>query len=77
MSIADLVRENIRNLKAFSSARSEFSGQADIWLDANENPFQNDFNRYPDPFQTELKKVMSRERGIDPNQIFNIEQKNR
>jgi histidinol-phosphate aminotransferase len=58
-----LVRENIRNLKPYSSARSEFSGTASIFLDANENsygsPLTKWYNRYPDPLQWELKKKIA------------------
>src|SRR6476619_1118277 len=58
-----LVRENIRNLKPYSSARSEFSGVARIFLDANENSFGSPltkwYNRYPDPLQWELKKKIA------------------
>lgn len=58
-----LVRENIRNLKAYSSARSEFTGEAKIYLDANENSFGSPltkwYNRYPDPLQWELKKKIA------------------
>ena len=70
MNIESLVRPNIRILKAFSSARSEFSGKADIWLDANENPFDNGLNRYPDPFQSELKKAIGLRKGFSKDQIF-------
>ena len=55
-----LVRENVRKLKPYSSARSEFSGVANVFLDANENSFGSPlvkwYNRYPDPLQWELKK---------------------
>lgn len=58
-----LVRENIRNLKPYSSARSEFSGQANVFLDANENSFGSPlvkwYNRYPDPLQWELKNKIA------------------
>jgi len=58
-----LVRENIKNLKPYSSARSEFSGAASIFLDANENSFGSPltkwYNRYPDPLQWELKKKIA------------------
>src|SRR4051812_19903753 len=58
-----LVRNNIKKLKPYSSARSEFSGTAKIYLDANENslgsPLTKWYNRYPDPFQWELKKKLS------------------
>ena len=70
MMIENLVRENIRNLKSFSSARSEFTGHADVWLDANENPYENGVNRYPDPFQHELKVALSADRNVPSNQIF-------
>jgi histidinol-phosphate aminotransferase len=59
----NLVRENIRNLKPYSSARSEFSGKANVFLDANENSFGSPlvkwYNRYPDPLQWELKKKIA------------------
>jgi len=58
-----LVRENIKKLKPYSSARSEYSGSADIFLDANENslgsPLKKWYNRYPDPLQKEVKKKIS------------------
>ncbi len=54
INISKLVRPNILNLKPYSSARSEFSGKEGIFLDANENPYGS-LNRYPDPFQRELK----------------------
>lgn len=58
-----LVRENIRNLKPYSSARSEFTGEAKIYLDANENSFGSPltrwYNRYPDPQQWELKRKIA------------------
>ena len=57
-NIDDLVRENIKNLKPYSSARSEFTGDASVYLDANENaygsPLDENFNRYPDPLQWQL-----------------------
>ncbi|HEX2608156.1 MAG TPA: histidinol-phosphate transaminase [Flavisolibacter sp.] len=63
-----LVRENIKNLKPYSSARSEFSGKASVFLDANENSFGSPltkwYNRYPDPMQWELKKKISTIKNI-------------
>ena len=60
MNITNLVRLNIQNLKPYSCARSEFSGQAKISLDANENPFGDGrLNRYPDPEQSELRTKIS------------------
>lgn len=69
-----LVRKNIRDLKPYSSARSEFAGTAEIFLDANENAFGSPagpgFNRYPDPLQTELKGRIAAIKNVDPSQIF-------
>ncbi len=69
-----LVRENIKNLKAYSSARTEYAGDAAVFLDANENsygsPLDQDFNRYPDPLQLELKKEISKIKGIPSQNIF-------
>ena len=56
MNIRELLRENIRNLKPYSCARYEFSGSASVFLDANENPYNSPYNRYPDPLQKELKQ---------------------
>ena len=53
--IEQWVRPNIRQLKPYSSARNEFSGEASVWLDANEIPFNPPYNRYPDPLQNDLK----------------------
>ncbi len=68
--LKDLVRKNILELLPYSSARNEFSGVANIWLDANENPFNTELNRYPDPNQTELKNRISAVKGINPRHIF-------
>jgi histidinol-phosphate aminotransferase len=69
-----LLRENIRRLIPYSSARSEFKGQANIWLDANENaygsPLPQAFNRYPDPMQIHLKQKMSKIKGLLPDCMF-------
>lgn len=68
--INSLLRFNIRKLKPYSSARDEFEGRADVWLDANENPFDNGLNRYPDPHQKDLKWALAREKDINPDQVF-------
>lgn len=68
--IADLVRENIKSLRPFSSARAEFKGEADVFLDANESPYQTDYNRYPDPHQRELKSLIATARGVSQEQII-------
>jgi histidinol-phosphate aminotransferase len=65
-----LLRKNIRELKPYSSARDEFKGNAAIFLDANENPFNQNLNRYPDPYQKVLKEKISSLKGIPVNQIF-------
>lgn len=70
MNIEQLVRPNIRVLKPYSSARSEFKGSADVFLDANENPFDTGFNRYPDPLQWPLKKRIGELKGVHPEHIF-------
>lgn len=69
-----LVRKNIRNLKPYSSARSEFEGSAEVFLDANENAFGSaagmGLNRYPDPLQRELKDRIGAMKGSSSSQIF-------
>lgn len=66
----NLVRENIRQMQPYSSARDEFGDVADIYLDANENPYDNGFNRYPDPYQSELKRKISHLKEIPTRNIF-------
>jgi histidinol-phosphate aminotransferase len=69
-----LTRANIRRLQPYSTARHEFAGTADVWLDANENPFSplvdSGLNRYPDPRQTELRQRLARAKGLSPAQVF-------
>ncbi len=69
-----LVRKNIKELKPYSSARTEYSGAASIFLDANENsfgsPLPENFNRYPDPLQWQLKQEISKIKGIPLQNIF-------
>ncbi|MFK7809656.1 MAG: histidinol-phosphate transaminase [Saprospiraceae bacterium] len=64
-----IVRRNILELEAYSSARSEYVGDADVFLDANENPFGK-WNRYPDPYQQKLKKQISKIKQVDTSNIF-------
>ena len=68
--IQDLVRPNILRMSAYSSARSEFEGTAEIFLDANENPFDNGMNRYPDPLQNDLKTKIGEWRNVPKENIF-------
>lgn len=69
-NLVSLIRENIRNLTPYSTARDEFQGVASVFLDANESPFNNEINRYPDPLQQELKVKVSRLKNVHPDQIF-------
>lgn len=64
------LRNNIRQLKPYSSARDEYSGEAAVFLDANENPFNSPYNRYPDPYQRVLKQKIAKIKGIDATHIF-------
>ena len=70
--IQKLVRSHIVDLQAYSSARDEFDlvEEEVVYLDANENPFENGVNRYPDPQQRKLKEVIARCRGVAANQLL-------
>lgn len=72
--LENLVRENIKRLTPYSSARKEYSGAAQIFLDANENsfgsPLERDYNRYPDPLQTETKKKLAVLHNVKQEKIF-------
>lgn len=68
-AINRIVRENIKSLKSYSSARDEFTGSEGVFLDANENPFGT-LNRYPDPYQAELKEKLSELKDVPTNNIF-------
>ncbi len=70
MDLQQLVRPNIWNLKPYSSARNEFTGNARVFIDANESPFNEPYNRYPDPLQQKLKLRLSEVKGVQPQQIF-------
>jgi histidinol-phosphate aminotransferase len=69
-----LVRENIKTLKPYSSARHEFTGKASVFLDANENaygsPLPEKFNRYPDPLQWQVKFQLAKIKGVPAENIF-------
>jgi len=67
--LSKLVRENVLRLTPYSCARDEFKGSTGIFLDANENPFGT-LNRYPDPYQKELKKAVSELKSIAAEKIF-------
>ncbi|WP_064966359.1 histidinol-phosphate transaminase [Tenacibaculum ovolyticum] len=68
-NLTKIVRPNIQKLQAYSSARDEFKGTAEVYLDANENPF-GILNRYPDPKQTKIKERLTEIKGVTKNQIF-------
>ena len=68
--IQDLIRKNIKALSPYSSARDEFTQVADIYLDANENPYQNNLNRYPDPYQIEVKKLLSEWKDVPTSKML-------
>lgn len=70
MNLQKLVRPNIWNLKPYSSARDEFKGEASVYLDANENPLRDKYNRYPDPLQWRLKEKIANIKNIDAKNIF-------
>lgn len=70
IDLSKLVRENIQKLAPYSCARNEFDGEAKVLLDANENPFNSPYNRYPDPLQRELKSKISKIKGVPVDNIF-------
>ena len=66
----DKIRKNIKALKPYASARDEFTGEADVYLDANENPFPNGKNRYPDPHQRLLRSALALLKGVESSMVF-------
>ena len=69
--LQELVRPNIWSLAPYSSARNEYAGrEARVFLDANENPYNNPYNRYPDPLQLEVKAAISKVKGVPVENIF-------
>ncbi len=70
MEIKNLIRKNILALSPYSTARDEYDGQIGTFLDANESPFENGYNRYPDPRQRELRSLIGVIRGVEPANIF-------
>lgn len=73
-NLNNILRENIKNLTPYSSARDEFQGEASVYLDANENafgsPLEDQYNRYPDPLQYNVKKRLSEIKGVPVRNIF-------
>ena len=74
MDLKKLLRSHLLHLHPYSSARDEFSGEARIFLDANENAFgssaEEPYNRYPDPYQSKLKQCLSRLKNVSQERIF-------
>ena len=70
INLNKLLRKNIQTLKPYSSARDEYTGEAMVFLDANENPFNQLYNRYPDPLQNKLKEKVSDLKDISTKNIF-------
>ncbi len=69
-TIESLVRANIAALQPYSTARDEYEGELGVFLDANESPFNNGYNRYPDPHQKQLKERLSEIKGVPSRNIF-------
>ncbi len=71
-SLENIIRENVKGLKPYSSARDEYvsDGSEMVFLDANENPFENGVNRYPDPQQRSLKTVLAEQKGVEVENIL-------
>ena len=70
-TLEQLVRPNILALKPYSTARDEYAGgEISTWLDANENPYENGVNRYPDPHQKGLKQRIAALKGVREEQVF-------
>lgn len=65
-----LVRPNIWSLEPYSCARREFTGQAGVWLNANESAYNTPYNRYPDPIQAKVKDLLAKVKGVDASRIF-------
>ena len=71
LNLEQLVRPNIWSLAPYSSARNEYAGrEAHVFLDANENPYNQPYNRYPDPLQLELKALLAKVKGVPADCIF-------
>lgn len=69
-NLENLIRQNIYQLEPYSCARNEFSGEASVFLDANENPYNEPYNRYPDPLQLALKNKIAKLKNVRVSQIM-------
>ena len=70
MELNKLLRKNIIELQPYSCARDEFKGEASVYLDANENPYNSPYNRYPDPLQWKLKEEIGKIKHVSAENIF-------
>ena len=70
MDLTKVIRKNILALAPYSCARDEFKGEASVFIDANESPYENGVNRYPDPLQHEVKVLLSQLKKVSEEQIF-------
>src|SRR5688572_19074948 len=70
IDVNTLVRQNVLAMKPYSSARDEFHGEAEVFLDANENPYPSPYNRYPDPLQKRVKEKLAAIKNVSQEQIF-------
>lgn len=70
MDLTKIIRPNILALAPYSCARDEFKGEASVYLDANESPYNNGLNRYPDPLQHSVKSLLAPLKGVGEEQIF-------
>lgn len=65
-----MINPHIKALVPYRSARDEYSGLGTVWMDANENPYDQHFNRYPDPKQKALKNIIAKRNGVPVSQVF-------
>lgn len=70
MDLTKVIRPNILALAPYSCARDEFKGEASVYVDANESPYNNGVNRYPEPLQPEVKALLAPLKGVRTSQIF-------
>lgn len=70
MDLSKVIRPNILALAPYSCARDEFKGEASVYVDANESPYNNGVNRYPEPLQPEVKTLLAPLKGVRTSQIF-------
>ena len=70
MKLEKMIRPDLLDLRPYSSARDEYSGKEGVFLDANENPFDNGMNRYPDPLQLNLKTKIAEIKSVSEDRVF-------